>query len=97
MDRGVRRVPRRALVGALTFFAAVTFGQAVAPPVAAAVQSDLGYVSASTGTADAIEGRVHVVNVVTATSNTVDVAGRRFYYDHIQLTLPPFSTGYQAL
>jgi tetratricopeptide (TPR) repeat protein len=97
MDRGVRRVPRRALVGALTFFAAVTFGQAVAPPVAAAVQSDLGYISASTWTADAFEGRVHVVTVVTATSNTVDVAGRRFYYDHIQLTLPSFSTGYQAL
>ena len=97
MDRGIGRVPRRALVGALAFFAAVSLGQAVAPPDVAAVQSDLAYVSASTWTADALEGRVHVVTVVTATSNTLDTAGRRFFYDHIQLTLPSFSTDYQAL
>jgi tetratricopeptide (TPR) repeat protein len=97
MDRGIGRVPRRALVGALAFFAAVSLGQAVAPPDVAAVQSDLAYISASTWTADALEGRVHVVTVVTATSHTLDTAGRRFFYDQIQLTLPSFSTDYQVL
>ena len=97
MDRGLRRVSLRALTGALAFFATATLWQAAAPPPAAAVQSDLSYISASTWTADALEGRVHVVTVVTATSHTQDSPGRRFFYDQIQMTLPSFSTAYQAL
>ena len=79
------------------FFATVSLWQVAAPPGAAAVQSDLSYISASTWTADALEGRVHVVTVVTATSQAPDANGRRSFYDQIQMTLPSFSTGYQAL
>jgi tetratricopeptide (TPR) repeat protein len=71
--------------------------QALAPAPAEAAQYDLTYFSNSTWTADPLDGRVHVVTVVTATSNTVDSGGRRYYYDKIQLTLPAFSTGFQAL
>lgn len=72
-------------------------GQALGPAPALAAQSDLSYFSNSIWTADPLEGRVHVVTVVTATSKTVDSGGRRYYYDKIQLTLPAFSTGFQAL
>jgi len=97
MKRGVWRLPSRVLAAALLLAAAGSMGQALGPAPALAAQSDLSYFSSSTWTADALEGRVHVVTVVTATSKTVDSGGRRYYYDKIQLTLPAFSTGFQAL
>jgi tetratricopeptide (TPR) repeat protein len=97
MYRGVARLSSKAVAGALLLAAAASMWQAVGPARVEAVQSDLSYISTSTWTADPIEGRVHVVTVVTATSNTVDAGARRYYYDKIQLTLPAFSTGFQAL
>jgi tetratricopeptide (TPR) repeat protein len=96
MDPGVWRLPSRALAVGL-LLAAGSMWQAFAPAPAEAAQFDLSYFSNSTWTADPLDGRVHVVTVVTATSNTVDAGGRRYYYDRIQLTLPAFSTGFQAL
>ena len=96
MNFGVRRlIPRALAVGLLV--AAGSMWQALAPAPSEAAQSDLSYFSNSTWTADPVDGRVHVVTVVTATSRTADAGGRRYYYDRIQLTLPAFSTGFQAL
>jgi tetratricopeptide (TPR) repeat protein len=97
MNRGVRRLSSRVLASAFLLVAAGSLWQASAPAAVAGVQSDLSYISNSTWTADPLAARVHVVTVVTATSNTLDAAGRRYYYDHIQLNLPAFSTDLQAL
>jgi tetratricopeptide (TPR) repeat protein len=97
MNRGLRRLSSRVLASAFLLVVAGSLWQASAPAPVAAVQSDLSYFSNATWTADPLEARVHVVSVVTATSNTVDTGGRHFYYDHIQLTLPAFSTDLQAL
>ncbi len=97
MDSGIGRLSSSALASALLLVVAASVWQASAPGRVAAVQSDLSYISNSTWTADPFEARVHVVTVVTATSKTVDLGGRRYYYDKIQLTLPAHGTGYEAL
>ena len=97
MNRGFRRLSSRTAAGALVLVAALSVWQASAPAPAEAVQSDLSYISSSTWTADPVAGRVHVAVVVTATSNTVDAGGRRYFYDKIELTLPAYSTGFAAL
>jgi tetratricopeptide (TPR) repeat protein len=96
MSRGVRRLSTRTLATALLLAAVGSMWQAQTPAAVKAVQSDLSYISSSTWTADPLAERVHVVSVVTVTSRTVDFAGRRYYYDQIQLTLPAFSTGYET-
>ena len=96
MNRGVRRLSTRVLATALLLTTAGSIWQAYAPAPAEALQSDLSYISSSTWTADPVAERVHVVTVVTATSRTVDLGGRRYYYDKIQLQLPAFSTGFEA-
>jgi len=97
MDRGVLHFSSRVLAGAFLLVAAGSMWQALGPARVEAAQTDLSYFSNSTWTADPLASRVHVVTVVTATSKTVDAGGRRYYYDRIQLTLPAFSTGFQAL
>jgi tetratricopeptide (TPR) repeat protein len=96
MDRGFRNRYSRVLAGVLFLGAAVSLWQIGAPAHVAAAQSDLRFISVSTWTADPAARRVHVQAVVTATSHTVDGNGRRYYYDQIQLTLPPFSAGFGA-
>ena len=86
----------RVLAGVLLVGAAVSIWQVGAPPAVAAAQTDLRFTSKSAWTADPAARRVHVQVVVTATSHTVDSGGRRFYYDQVQLTVPPFSGGFGA-
>ncbi len=97
MNRGFRHLSLRTAAGALLLVTALSAWQASAPAPAEAVQSDLSYISSSTWTADPVAGRVHVLVVVTATSNTVDAGGRRYYYDRIELPLPGHSTGFAAI
>ncbi|MGZ6273525.1 MAG: hypothetical protein ACXWM8_04455, partial [Candidatus Limnocylindrales bacterium] len=77
------------LVGASTLQAAV-------PARLAAAQSDLDFVSNSTWTADPIAARVHVHVALTATSHTLDTGDRRYFYDQIQLVLPPAADAFGA-
>ncbi|HEX7490654.1 MAG TPA: tetratricopeptide repeat protein [Candidatus Limnocylindrales bacterium] len=88
--------PNLRLVGcALAFVLLSSFWGAASPSSAAGAQSYLGFTSDSTWQADPVAGRVHVVAVITATSHTVDDT-RRYYYDRIQLTLPPSSASIVA-
>jgi tetratricopeptide (TPR) repeat protein len=90
------RAARRVLISFVGFFVAVSLWQAATPPPVEAAQTDLSFISSSTWTADPAAARVHVLAIVTATSHTVDVGGRRYYYDRIQLTLPPSSAAVSA-
>ena len=96
MSRGVRGLSTRALVGALFLAAAASLLHGAAPDRASAAQSDLTYVSDSVWTADPGSARVHVLADVTATSHTLDSGGRHYYYDRVQLTLPPSSANFSA-
>jgi len=86
----------RALVCLVGLFVAVSIWQAATPPPVEAAQTDLSFISSSTWTADPAAARVHVAATVTATSHTVDAGSRRYYYDSIQLTLPPSSADVSA-
>ncbi len=77
--------------------AAVSLGRLGAPSRVDAAQSDLQFTSSSSWTADPAARRVHVQAVVTAISHTASSGGRLYYYDQIQLTLPPFSGGFAAI
>jgi tetratricopeptide (TPR) repeat protein len=92
MLTGVRRSAVRVLAAAAVLSAAASTFQAAAPARVAAAQTDLSFVSSSIWTADPANARVHVQVGLTATSHTVDAAGRRYYYDEIQLVLPPSAT-----
>jgi tetratricopeptide (TPR) repeat protein len=96
MDRRMPHRFLRVIAGVLFLGAAVSLWQVGAPARVAAAQTDLRFTSSSTWTADPAAGRVHVQVAVTATSHTVDSGGRRYYYDQVQLTLPPFSAGFVA-
>jgi tetratricopeptide (TPR) repeat protein len=91
----VRRASR-VLAGSILLAAGVSLWQIGAPARVAGAQSDLSFISASTWTADPAAGRVHVRAVVTATSHTAVVTGRQYYYDQVQLTLPPSATAFAA-
>ena len=86
----------RVIAGVLFAGAAVSLWQVGTPAPVAAAQTDLRFTSSSTWTADPANGRVHVQVAVAATSHTVDSDGRRYYYDQVQLTVPPFSAGFAA-
>jgi len=86
----------RGLISFVGFFVAVSLWQAATPLPVEAAQTDLSFISSSTWTADPAAARVHVLAVVTATSHSVDVGGRRYYYDRIQLTLPPSAVAVAA-
>jgi hypothetical protein len=73
---------------ALLLVATASLWQVVTPPLAAASQDHLSYISASTWIADPTNGRVQVTAVITATSITANSGDRLYYYDRIQLTLP---------
>ncbi len=86
----------RALAGAFFLVAAASVWQVVAPQGVRAAQTDLSFTSASTWTADPVAARVHVQAVITATSHTVDSGTRRYFYDQLQLTLPPSAASFAA-
>ncbi len=93
---GVWRRSSRILACSVVLAAAASLSSAAAPPQAAAVQTDLGFISRSTWTADPVDARVHVVADVTVTSHTLDTAARRYFYDSVQMTLPASSTAFLA-
>jgi len=86
----------RALVGALFLAAAASLLNGAAPDRTLAAQSDLSFISDSTWTADPAAGQVDVLAAVTVTSHAGDRGGRHYYYDRVQLTLPPFSGDFSA-
>ncbi|HEX7495871.1 MAG TPA: tetratricopeptide repeat protein, partial [Candidatus Limnocylindrales bacterium] len=86
----------RVLAAAAILFAGVSTLQAAAPDRAAAAQTDLSFISSTTWTADPTAARIHVQVSLTATSHTVDTGGRRYFYDEIQLVLPPSASGSTA-
>jgi tetratricopeptide (TPR) repeat protein len=96
MFSGVGRSGVRVLFAAAILAAGASTLQAAAPARLAAAQSDLDFVSNSTWTADPAAARVHVHVSLTATSHTVDTADRRYFYDQIQLVLPPAASAYGA-
>jgi len=96
MLTGARRSALRILVTAAILSVAASMSVAAAPARLAAAQTDLDFISSSTWTADPIAGRIHVAATVTATSHTVDTEGRRYFYDAVQLVLPPSATAYVA-
>jgi tetratricopeptide (TPR) repeat protein len=77
-------------------FAGVSALQAAAPDRAAAAQTDLSFISSTTWTPDPTAARIHVQVSLTATSHTVNTGGRRYFYDEIQLVLPPSASGSTA-
>jgi hypothetical protein len=96
MFSGVGRSGVRVLFAAAILLAGASTLQAAAPARLAAAQSDLDFVSSSTWTADPVAARVHVHVSLTATSHTVDTGGRRYFYDQVQLVLPPAASAYAA-
>jgi tetratricopeptide (TPR) repeat protein len=91
----VRRASR-VLAGSILLAAGVSLWQIAAPGHVAGAQTDLSFISTSTWTADPAAGRVHVRAVLAATSHTAVGSGRQYYYDQVQLTLPPSSTAFAA-
>jgi Flp pilus assembly protein TadD len=91
----VRRASR-VLAGSILLAAGVSLWQIGGPARVAGAQSDLSFISTSTWTADPAAGRVHVRAVLTATSHTTVGSGRQYYYDQVQLMLPPSSTAFAA-
>jgi tetratricopeptide (TPR) repeat protein len=91
----VRRASR-VLAGSILLAAGVSLWQIGAPAHVAGAQTDLSFISTSTWTADPAVGRVHVRAVLAATSHTAVGSGRQYYYDQVQLTLPPSSTAFAA-
>jgi tetratricopeptide (TPR) repeat protein len=96
MLTGARRSALRILVTAAILSAAASMTGAAVPARLAAAQTDLDFISNSIWTADPSASRVHVVAAVTATSRTVDTESRRYFYDAVQLVLPPSTTAYEA-
>jgi tetratricopeptide (TPR) repeat protein len=96
MLTGVRRSTVRALAAAAILWAAVATVQAAAPAAAAGAQTDLSFVSNSIWTADPAAARVHVLVSVTATSHAVAADVRRYFYDDVQMELPPAATAISA-
>ncbi|HEX7491552.1 MAG TPA: hypothetical protein VF337_07590, partial [Candidatus Limnocylindrales bacterium] len=90
-----RGVPRM-VAGSIVLAAAVFLCRLGAPFPAAAAQSDLTFTSDSVWTAEPSAGRIHVQAAVKATSHAVDVGSLRYFYDRIQLSLPPSSAAYSA-
>ncbi|HJX67401.1 MAG TPA: tetratricopeptide repeat protein [Candidatus Limnocylindrales bacterium] len=86
----------RVLAAAAILFAGVSTLQAAAPDRAAAAQTDLSFISSTTWTADPAAARIHVQVSLTATSHTVDTESRRYFYDEIQLVLPPSASASTA-
>jgi hypothetical protein len=86
----------RVLVAAAFIAGAAAFWRATAPAPVEAAQSGLSYSSVATWTVDPTFGSVHVDLEITATSNTVNSDGRRYYYPGLQLTLPLSTANYVA-
>ena len=91
-----RRGVPRAVAGSILLAAAVFLCRLGSPLPAAAAQSDLTFTSDSVWTAEPSAGRIHVQTTVKATSHAVDVGSLHYFYDRIQLALPPFSAAYSA-
>jgi len=87
----------RVLAAAAILFAGVSTLQAAVPDRVAAAQTDLSFVSSTTWTADPAAARIHVQVALTATSHTVDTGSRRYFYDEIQLVLPPSASASVAM
>ena len=96
MLTGVRLSAVRVLTVTAVLSAGLWTIQAAAPVQVAAAQTDLSFVSSSTWTADPTAARVHVLVSLTATSHAVDTSNRRYFYDQVQLVLPPSATAYAA-
>jgi tetratricopeptide (TPR) repeat protein len=96
MLTGKRSSRVRVLAAAAILFAGLSTLQAAAPDRAAAAQTELSFVSSTTWTADPAAARIHVQVSLTATSHTVDTEGRRYFYDEIQLVLPPSASASTA-
>ncbi len=90
--RGASRVVAVSVLAA----AAVSFCCMVLPGRAAASQSNISYISTSTWTAEPAARRVHVQTEVKATSHADDSGDRRYFYDQLEMTLPPFSANFAA-
>jgi hypothetical protein len=86
----------RVLVAAALVASAAALLRAAAPAPVEAAQSGLSYSSVATWTVDPTSGSVHVDLEITATSNTVNSDGRRYYYPGLQLTLPLSTANYVA-
>jgi Flp pilus assembly protein TadD len=86
----------RVLAAAAILFAGASTLQAAAPGRVAAAQTDLSFISSTTWTADPAAARIHVQVSLTATSHTIDTGGRRYFYDEIQLVLPPSASASTA-
>jgi tetratricopeptide (TPR) repeat protein len=86
----------RVLAAAAILFAGASTLQAAAPGRVAAAQTDLSFISSTTWTADPAAARIHVQVSLAATSHTVDTGGRRYFYDEIQLVLPPSASASTA-
>ena len=86
----------RVLAAAAILFAGASTLQAAAPGRVAAAQTDLSFISSTTWTADPAGARIHVEVSLTATSHTVDTGDRRYFYDEIQLVLPPSASAAAA-
>jgi len=93
---GPARRASRVLAGSILLAACFSLWQTGAPARVAGAQSDLSFISTSTWTADPSAARVHVRVVLTATSHTAVDGDRQYYYDQVELTLPPFSTAFAA-
>lgn len=91
MDLRVSRSHSRLLGCALGLAILSSLWGVAAPASVAGAQSNLSYTSDSTWRADPTAGRVHVLAAIALTSHTVDDPNLRYYYDRIQLTLPPSS------
>jgi tetratricopeptide (TPR) repeat protein len=92
----VRRSAARVLATTAVLSVALSTLQAAAPVPVAASQTDLSFVSTSAWTADPTASRVHVLVSLTATSHAISTSSRRYFYDQVQLVLPPSATGYAA-
>jgi hypothetical protein len=92
-DRG-RFVRVLAAAALMAGAAALLRGAAPAPVVA--VQSGLSYYSVATWTVEPTLGSVHVDLQITATSDTVNSGGRRYFFPGLQLTLPLSTADYAA-
>jgi Flp pilus assembly protein TadD len=86
----------RVLAASAILFAGASTLQVAAPNRAAAAQTDLSFISSTTWTADPADARIHVEVSLTATSHTVDSESRRYFYDEIQLVLPPSASAAAA-
>lgn len=86
----------RVLAAAALMAGAAALLRGAAPAPVAAVQSGLSYYSVATWTVEPTLGSVHVDLQITATSDTVNSGGRRYFFPGLQLTLPLSTADYAA-